>query len=121
MNLLVFYRTFALVSVSEIYFKTLDPPKIVTKFDTNTRLLEGPNKSVQCSAIGSPPLTVHWESDGIIIEPNKELRYMPNMHDRNVSCVAKNDFGRDSRSVSITWIGEIIILQNNWTMTISIA
>lgn len=82
--------------------------------DDNVSLVEGSNKSIVCHAIGTPELDIIWKMDDNIIESDtvdynaiKQLNKTGN-DDLWLSCVAENEFGIDSRTVSAKLIGKMI-------------
>lgn len=83
----------------------------MTAFDSNLNLIEGSNKSIVCHAIGTPHLSIYWKLDETTV-PFDKLEYESikqmgkDVDDHlNFTCVAKNQFGNDSRTVSIKLIG----------------
>lgn len=97
------------------FFRTfkLDPPKIMTAFDSNLSLIEESNESIVCHAFGTPYLSIYWKM-GETIFPSNKLQYdsVKRVHNEvddqlNFTCVAENQFGNDFRTVSFKLIGKM--------------
>lgn len=91
----------------------LDPPKIISAFDSELNLLEGSDESIVCQVMGTPNLRVYWKIDEAIIQSDV-LEYNSIMRigkaftgKANFTCIVENRFGRDARTVSVKIVGKV--------------
>lgn len=82
--------------------------------DENISLVEGSNESMVCYAIGTSDPKINWKMDDNIFRSDildynliKQLS-KTDKDQLNLTCVAENQFGIDSHTVSVKLIGEMI-------------
>lgn len=106
------------LKISSLSISIVDPPKILPDFNEKIRLIRGENTSITCTVIGSPDrLQLYWMDDQSIISNISKLHLdtgKAQFNEMNFTCVSKNPFGRDSRSIFVQIIGEIVTRKKNY-------